>query len=1433
MKSNLVAMLCRRGKRGLVAQFLVLAVLACFVSEGPLAAQTLRNDWSFNESGGTTAFDSVSSSNITLLGACSLGGGVLTLPGGTGNYAQLPNGILSSFSNSVTIETWLTDNGGVTWARPWSIGGGTVGTNNNFSQGNYIDLIPSAGNANGIGGGLWAEFNHNGNADAFQYPPLPVAVEEYVTVILDVPNQTGRIFLNGSQVGTAKVTFKPSDLGFTYNNFLGLDQYNDPIFNGAFDEMRIWSGALSQRYLSASTVAGPGVLIDQLTPTSATLVAPGTLAVAATQPASFTVTLPQTGSTNLAATADATNWLSSNSNVLTVSSGGLITGVGPGTAMVTATVGGVSATSSAITVVAQKLQHEWSFSESGGATAYDTVGNANITLQGGAALGGGVLTLPGGSGNYAQFPDGILASNYSVTIETWLTDNGGITWARAWSFGGTTLPGGGLIQNNYLDLIPRAGGAGGMWTEFKTVHTGTIDVVSPGNIPLSTGNEIYLAVTYNAPSQTCIMYSNGVPIVTATGITITPASLGYTYYNFLGYDQYNDATFNGTYDEMRIWDGSLSPVYMLAGAAAGPNVIITNTIPQTLAVAAGASLLGSQTEPATVMGNFVQVSGVPLTSAVTNWSSSNPNILTVDKSGLITAVSGGSATITATVNGVSGTSAAISVAATSPTIRQYPASQNAVVGDTVVIGAQAIGGSLVYQWSLNSVPIVGATNAVLTLQNVALDQAGIYNLLVSNSIGTTNVSANLTVALPMLQHEWSFNESGGSTAFDTISGSNITLLGACSLGGGMLNLPGGAGNYAQFPNGILSTYSNSITIESWFIDNGGLTWARPWSFGGSTLATNDGFTDANYIDLIPTAGNANGINGGFWTEFNHHGTNLDAYQSSPLPTGTEEYVAVTYQVWDRTARLYLNGAQVAMATNVIFSPSDLGFTYNNYLGLDQYNDPIFNGAFDEMRLWDGAVTPLYELLSSAAGPGIVITNTAPQTLDFIVNPSMPVGQTQQIAVTANFLQISNMSVSAEATDWTSSSPSVLTVNDNGLITAISNGTATVSATINGITGTSATITVAASAPVITQEPAATQSLLGGATLRASLANIGSPPFTYFWYLNNAAAPIKVSSTPALTVPNVQSVNAGSYICIVSNALGTVSSSTLRLTVLTPSAYQQAILSLGPVAFWPLDEASGTNAYDVIGGNNGTYVGTYLLGQTGPANAFFNGDLAASFDGISGHVDIPGQAFNLTNAVTIVAWVNLISTPGFGGVVGKGDTLWRMAVDDADLPHGCDGTQLADAISSVGIFDSNWHMLAYSYSGVAGQNDNGLLYVDGVATGYNNVANYPTANNFDVFIGGSPDYSNRYLPANIADVAVFNQTLAAAQLQGIYNGVAPAAPQYLTIARSGSDLVLTWQTGTLLQATNLFGPWTTNNSAASGYTVPPTNQMQFFRLLVTP
>ena len=441
------------------------------------------------------------------------------------------------------------------------------------------------------------------------------------------------------------------------------------------------------------------------------------------------------------------------------------------------------------------------------------------------------------------------------------------------------------------------------------------------------------------------------------------------------------------------------------------------------------------------------------------------------------------------------------------------------------------------------------------------------------------------------------------------------------------------------------------------------------------------------------------------------------------------------------------------------------------------------------------------------------------------------------------MDANNINVTASATNWTSSNPSVLTVNSTGLITAVNTGSATVSATVNGVTGTSALISVPASAPIITQQPEPTETLLVGATLRASVANIGNPPFTYFWYINGGAVPVSISGSPTLTIPNLTAANAASYTVLVSNRYGTAPlSSPLVLTVVAPTPYGKALLSAGPIAYWPLDETDGTIAYDVIGGYNGTYTNapdilgsSFTLAQAGPTNDFFGGT-SYSVQFFSAYVDIPNGPFNITNAVTAVAWVQLLSTPGFDGLIGHGDPSWRTSINGSSQPGGNIGTSAtADATSPNGLALNTWHMVAYTYTGMTNVVNNGSLYVDGVLVAHNTVVTTPVGDNLDVWIGGAPDYGTaRLLPAaDIAQAAVFDQALTAAQIAGLYNGTFVPGPQTITITRSGSNVVLNWQIGTLLQAPTVLGPWTTNSAAVPPYTTPATGAAKFFRLLVSP
>jgi hypothetical protein len=57
----------------------------------------------------------------------------------------------------------------------------------------------------------------------------------------------------------------------------------------------------------------------------------------------------------------------------------------------------------------------------------------------------------------------------------------------------------------------------------------------------------------------------------------------------------------------------------------------------------------------------------------------------------------------------------------------------------------------------------------------------------------------------------------------------------------------------------------------------------------------------------------------------------------------------------------------------------------------------------------------------------------------------------------------------------------------------------------------------------------------------------------------------------------------------------------------------------------------------------------------------------------------------------------------------------------------------------------------------------------------------------------------------------------------------ATPTILSLTNSGGNLQLSWPTnGTLLQATNVTGPWSTNSAAIPPYAVPSTNAQMFYR-----
>ena len=63
-----------------------------------------------------------------------------------------------------------------------------------------------------------------------------------------------------------------------------------------------------------------------------------------------------------------------------------------------------------------------------------------------------------------------------------------------------------------------------------------------------------------------------------------------------------------------------------------------------------------------------------------------------------------------------------------------------------------------------------------------------------------------------------------------------------------------------------------------------------------------------------------------------------------------------------------------------------------------------------------------------------------------------------------------------------------------------------------------------------------------------------------------------------------------YTVVDINVAGGVISPAATLSLITPAAghYQQGVIAAGPIAYWQLNETSGTSAFDYVGGYDSTY-----------------------------------------------------------------------------------------------------------------------------------------------------------------------------------------------------------------------------------------------------
>ena len=249
---------------------------------------------------------------------------------------------------------------------------------------------------------------------------------------------------------------------------------------------------------------------------------------------------------------------------------------------------------------------------------------------------------------------------------------------------------------------------------------------------------------------------------------------------------------------------------------------------------------------------------------------------------------------------------------------------------------------------------------------------------------------------------------------------------------------------------------------------------------------------------------------------------------------------------------------------------------------------------------------------------------------------------------------------------------------------------------------------------------------------------------------------------------------------------------------------------GPIAYWKLDDGSGTLAADSSGnGFNGTLV-------NGPAWVAGRIGQGLSFDGVDDYVDVPSAPALDTFPLTLAAWVKTTDT-GLHGVVNKylpaslngyqvfinGGSLCAWYFRDASN-YVWDGTGCT--LATPGFTDGAWHHVAFVVDAAGGR-----LYVDGVqkaARAWTGTAG-ATSTTAGLSLARYPGSAAPYFPGALDEVRLYNRALSASEVAGlaIIDTTAPIISAVSATNLTSSGATIAWTTSETADTQVEFGPTT--------------------------
>jgi hypothetical protein len=890
-----------------------------------MAGGTVTHRYSFfNMPDGTAITDSVGTANGTNFGTAVVSSGQLDLDGGGGDYVQLPTGIITN-DLAVTVEAWATyppigTGGQGTWANLFDFGAHGVVDGYRSDAYSISFCVNSSGTGQCIAG--ISDFDdanvnrQNCATDGNPMADLAYVPGTYVAVVFNPPAGYSAIYVNGTLMAkllgvTNTITPGVRDV----SNLIGWDNWPDATMEGFIQEFRIWNGALNPLEIAASYQNGSNNIITnagsitgiQLQPLTA-MVFGGLQQAAVVGQASLI--------TNTVDVTSFCTYTSGNIHTVTVDTNGVIRAIGVGTTTITASNGVLSSVQS-VTVNAPALvmTHRYGFTND----ATDSVGTNNGTLMGTAAISGGQLVLDGSTGCYLDLSTngGIITGYPSATIDYWATFTTLQNWSYVWAFGSS--PHGAGV--NYIHNVPRdaapqhridhnsgvGGAAFNMAGDFQneTVHCTTVVDPNTGELAVFTNG---ILSGYSTADHGAL-----------TGIATNLVYIGRSLWTSAGPFGTGDPYMLGSIDEFRVYSGTMTPVQVAMADLSGPNN--TNINPgalQSIAIALPSSMEMGTAIKGGLIGNYANLPNYNIgLSTLTNlpFASSDSNIVAQAANGLIRAYNVGSATITATYQGLQSSQL---VTVTRPPIpvlvHEYrfhdaPASTTAAdsIGGAAFAGTLPNGGTFTgTQLMLEASNNPSGDGVTFLPQYVQLP----VGILASNGTGTSYPA----VTIQFWASYTNTNGAGGTSLAIPVN-AQVFAFGNTDAGG--------AGEYYLF--------------------------AAPQ---GGRMAISD--ADPGYNDEQGSGGAGN------WS-------------------GESNFqVTIVFNCPAHYDSLYTNGVFVSADTAVTINLSSVTTNdVLNYLNHSLYTgDPYYSMTFSEFRIYNGSLLPDEIAATQVLGPGVVLTPAA-------------------------------------------------------------------------------------------------------------------------------------------------------------------------------------------------------------------------------------------------------------------------------------------------------------------------------------------------------------------------------------------------------------------------------------------------------------------------